>query len=139
MTLLGIDSGEKHMGLAIGDTETGMVAPFKHCAPRSEEERYRMIDEAFKESGASKIVIGLPLSFRFRKTKMSEKIKLFASELNTRLHVPVEFENEVLTSALASRYLGYQKGQRKKHDQHAFAAALILESYIERKKNKNNL
>ncbi|MBI2633778.1 MAG: Holliday junction resolvase RuvX, partial [Parcubacteria group bacterium] len=130
MRILGVDFGEKHLGIAIGDTATGLVAPFGYFEVRSKEEAIEKIRAALLEAQASKIVFGLPLSFRFRKTKASEIVKSFAEEVRKALGVEIVFENEILTSELAKRYLGYETGRRRKDSRnHAFAAALILESY----------
>ncbi|MFN7088489.1 MAG: Holliday junction resolvase RuvX, partial [Candidatus Paceibacteria bacterium] len=125
MRLLGIDYGQKHIGLAVADTDSGLVAPLRYVSYQSQEELIHAIKEAIKETDSKKIVIGYPLSFGFRKTKASEKVKEFANILKTELSVKVELENEILTSALAARYLGYDAGRRK-NLHHPFAAALIL-------------
>lgn len=137
MQIIGVDFGEKHIGLAVGDTTTNLVAPFGYFEVRSREEAIEKIGTAREETRASKIVFGLPLSFQFRKTKASEIVKSFAEEVKKTLSVEIVFENEILTSELAKRYLGYEKGRKRKDSRnHAFAAALILESYLERQKSK---
>jgi len=138
MKILGIDYGEKYVGLAVADTENNFVSPYKVVQPESEAELFSNIEEALLDTGSRKIVLGLPLGFHFRRTKFSLRVKEFGARLKARLHrqarfkIPVEYENEILTSALAAKYLGMASRRRKESRNHAFSAALILESYLER-------
>lgn len=141
MTILAIDYGEKHIGLAVGDTETGLISPFQHLTYASEEELIKKLSEICDEVKGERVVLGLPLSFGFKKTKASEKVKEFATRVKESLNIPVEYENEILTSRLASRELGYQERRRNRNHtrNHAFSAALILESYFQRKNYRRML
>ena len=58
MKLLGIDYGEKHIGLALGETEVGMAAPWKTVENRDE------IIGTVSEEEVGMIVVGLPLTLK---------------------------------------------------------------------------
>ncbi len=117
MKILGIDYGRSKIGLAVGDTETGLVEPLAGG----------LISRIIKENQISKIVIGIPGG------KMDKEIKTFGKNLNQETGLPVEFFDETLTTQDAQREL--LAGGRKRKNRHkledAIAAAIMLELFIE--------
>jgi putative Holliday junction resolvase len=138
MKILGIDFGTKDIGLAIGDTKTGMVAPLQSFHFHSLENALDTIKKVVDGIEASKIVIGLPLSFGFKETRASEAARAFGQELQNSLSLQVDYENEILTSRLAARHLGYKSRRKRESQNHSFSACLILESYLTRVKHEKS-
>ena len=120
MRYLGIDYGKARIGLALSDPG-GLIA-FPHTVVHTPEE---VIREA-KAEGAEAVVVGLPLSFSGRPSAQAQGTRAFAAKLGQALQLPIEFENEVLTTKMAER-------SSEKHRADASAAALILQSFLDRK------
>lgn len=119
MRILGIDHGARQIGLALSDPSGKIALPLKTV--RTEDEVCR---EA-QAQGAGAIVIGLPLSRSGRETRQSRIVRRFGAALEKRLQLPVIFEDERFTTALAEN-----NSPRQKAD--ASAAALILQEYLDR-------
>ena len=123
MTILGIDYGRKKIGLALSE---GILA--EPLTVVRKERSVSRIKEICKNQGVTKIVMGLPDS------GLVEEIKLFAQKLSGMTGLTVTFQDEVLTSQSAVVKMieagRNRKFRRQKED--AVAAALILESYLEK-------
>lgn len=127
MKILGIDYGRKKMGLSIA---TGKLAePYKVIRIKKEEEATAKIREIVKEEGVDEIVVGIS------EGAMGEETKSFGKRLSGRLGIKVEFWDETL-STRDSQTLSIEAGlSRKKRRglEDAFAATIMLQSYLERR------
>ncbi len=122
MRILGIDYGRKKMGLAIAEGQ--LSEPYKVI-------RYEDIDEAIEEikkEKVDKIVVGIS------EGEMGEESREFSNRLNEKLSIPVEMFDETLSTQEAQR-LGIEAGirrKRRKEMEDAYAAALVLQSYLDK-------
>lgn len=105
MRYLGIDYGEKNIGLAIGDNNLKIATPF------SIVKNIREIKEIIQKEKIDKIIIGLPLGFR-GETEQTRKTREFAKNFEN-----FEFTDERFTSKIAKN--------------HAGAATIILQDYLD--------
>lgn len=126
MRYLGIDYGDKRIGIALSD-EQGILA-FPLATVENGKNAINQIKKICSEQEAERIIIGLPLSFAMKETEQTEKVRLFAGKLSKEINLPIEFENEILTSKMA----GKERVNRQKIDESS--AALILQSWIDKKK-----
>lgn len=132
MRLLGIDPGEKRIGVAVSD-------PLGITAQGLEVINYKNIDEAIerieqicREYEILTIVVGNPLNMSGSKGTASEKAEEFAALLRQKVSVEVEMIDERLTSSSAEKLLISGGASRKKRRQvkDKIAAVLILETYL---------
>jgi putative Holliday junction resolvase len=121
MNLLGIDFGEKKIGLALA---TGPLAEPMGVIKISNLKS--QISNICQEHGIEKIVMGIS------EGKMAEKTKKFAQELGKTVGLPVEFQDETLTTSEAIMKMKQAGKKVKKKKEDAFAAALILQDYLDR-------
>ena len=128
MRYLGVDYGEKRIGLALSDPEGRIAMPFKTVT--NTKTALAEIAAIVKKEEAQKIVVGLPIPFSGGASEQTKAVKEFAEKLHDFVGVPVDFENELLTTKQAAR-----EGVPKEHLDKA-AAALILQSYLDKKANK---
>jgi putative transcription antitermination factor YqgF len=129
MILLGIDFGLKKIGLALAQDDLIQFLGVIRNSPKVFEE----IGEICRKNEVEKIVIGLTTGPLFSKTKK------FASQLSSEIGLPVEFQDETLTSRQAIVKMveeGIRKKKRKKLED-AAAAACILKEYLLRKEVKS--
>lgn len=134
MKILGIDYGEKRIGLAVGDTEYKIPRALEFVDNKSMNFAIKKIAEICKAEGVETIVIGLPLGLSGRETAQTEIIKKFTVKLGETVKLPLVLEDERLTSRMASDSLSERNvrggRQRKKID--SVAAQLILQGYFEK-------
>lgn len=119
MRYLGIDYGEKRIGLALSDPE-GRIA-FPHATVGRLEDICAVIPQ--QEVGA--IIIGLPLALDGADTDETRMVRAFAARLAELLPLPVVFENEMFTTKIAEAHSATEHAD-------AAAAALILQSYLDK-------
>lgn len=128
MKLLGIDYGTKRIGVAVADTEAGMAFP--KMVMKSDANFLYTINELCKKENFTKIVLGESKDLDGRDNPISKEITIFKKNLESQTGLPVVYEPEFYTSAQAARI----QGENDMID--ASAAAIILQSYIDKLRNK---
>ncbi len=129
MKLLGIDFGSKRVGIAVADTEAGLAFP-KGVIP-NDKFLLGEIKNLCTGYGTELIVIGESKDLDGKENKIMKDIKLFKKMLEQDLQIDVVFEPEFMSSQQAL----HLQEDTKLLD--ASAAAVILQSYIDKLKNKN--
>ncbi|MCR4907855.1 MAG: Holliday junction resolvase RuvX [Lachnospiraceae bacterium] len=137
--LLGLDYGEKTVGVALCDTSASVPMPLETIR-RERENHLRKtltrIEELIFETKVHAIVVGLPLNMDGSEGERAEKARSFADKLTRRTGLPVYMQDERLTSVDAEKYIrenyadGAKKARKVKEEVDAVAAALILEDYL---------
>ena len=134
MKYLGIDYGSKRIGVAVSD-DTGSIAfPLTIVAagPAALEE----VADIARVNNVEVIVIGESLNLNGEKNEVMEDIEQFKADIAELSGLPVEYEREFFSSAQAARQFA-PDGSRKKNPSQdkldAAAAALILQSYLDKK------
>jgi len=123
MNLLGIDFGEKKIGLALA---TGPLAePIGVIkAIRDRQQSISRIKRICQEQEIGKIILGIS------EGKMAEKTKKFSQELGEIIGLPIEFQDETLTTNEAVAKMR-EIGKKVKNED-AISAALILQAYLDK-------
>lgn len=121
---MGIDYGGRRVGVALSD-ETGRFA-YPYEVFKNDKMLIDNILRAVVKERVGKIILGRSLDYRMQPNKIMAKIDEFKTELEVASGLPVEFENEFMTTMEAERL----QGKGDKID--ASAAALILKGYIDR-------
>lgn len=121
---MGIDYGEKRIGVALSD-EQGFMA-FPHSVVINDKRALKEIKKNCEENKVSKIILGQSLDYKNQLNPVMEKIEKFKILLEKEIGLPVVYQNETLTTQEAERIIG----RTAKTD--ASAAALILRSFIEK-------
>lgn len=136
MKYLAIDYGTKRIGLAICDRDETIVSPYAviECDSRTVD-RIAEIADAEDVDG---IVMGLPLNMDGTAGPAAQTVQDFAAQLNSKLRLPVDFQDERLTSFEAGYKLVPAELTRKKKKKRldAVAAAGILQAFLENKANQ---
>ncbi|MEO0509875.1 MAG: Holliday junction resolvase RuvX [Verrucomicrobiota bacterium] len=132
MNTLGIDWGEKRIGLAFVD-ELGIALPLQAAVASSKKERMRQIESVIQERGVVRLVVGYPLNMDGSAGFKAKEVDMFIDELEKRFKLPVCRIDERLSSHSVEQGM---KGLRKKPDRKSGeidsrAAALILQDFIE--------
>lgn len=140
MRILGIDFGDKTIGLAISDALLITAQSFGSYRVVNEEEDKKYFKHLVKKYDIREIVIGLPLRMNGSSGIRAEKTKEFAHWVEKTLKLPVILWDERLTTKQAIKILHKQKikGKAKKKLKDQVSAAIILSSYLEGKQRNSH-
>lgn len=137
MRVLGLDLGERRIGVAVSDPSGILASPHGvvgRTGDRAAE--HAAIAALVTELGAECVVVGLPLSLSGRAGPAAEAARAEAGELAASLPVPVETFDERLTTVAASRSMRAggtkAKKQRKRIDE--MAASVMLQNWLEQRR-----
>jgi putative Holliday junction resolvase len=140
MRILGLDFGDRSIGLAVSDKLLLTAQSLDRYRTVNEEEDKKFFKKLVNEYNISEIVIGLPLRMDGSPGTRVEKTKEFAIWLKQILNLPIIFWDERLTTQQAFKILHQQKldGREKKKLKDQVSAAIILSSYLESRKLKSH-
>ncbi len=126
MKYLGIDYGDKKIGLAIADSETKIASPYKILT--NSKDVLSKISEICHEEDIDKIIIGLPLTLKSSTSKQTEIVLNFIDKFKKIIDLPIIEQDERLSSGYAKELL---KQIKVKHLDDDVAAMIILQSYLD--------
>jgi putative Holliday junction resolvase len=139
MRILGIDLGDKKIGVALSD-EMGWTAQGLAViiSGGGVTENIKRIKELALKNKVEKIVVGLPRNMDGSTGPRAEKAREFARRLEKSFGLPVEMWDERLTTAAAEKMLIKADLRRSKRRQviDKIAAALILQNYLDAQSGK---
>lgn len=136
MRYLAIDYGNKRTGLAICDASETICSPLIVLA--NDKNIIQKIKETVEKETVSEIVLGLPLNMDGSSGPQVQLVLKFAERLKKQINIPVNLQDERLSSAAAEEKIAaadFTIGKKRKYLD-AIAAAHILESFIEAKGRK---
>ncbi|MCM8783473.1 MAG: Holliday junction resolvase RuvX [Candidatus Omnitrophica bacterium] len=137
--ILGIDFGERRMGLAISDELKITAQGINVWETRNQDEDLLFLKSIIKNYGVDKIVIGIPLD-KYGKSTQSSSVSEFINILRKNLNLPIETWDERFTTLEAERMLIQADVKRKKRRQviDKISAQIILQSYLDYNANIKN-
>jgi putative Holliday junction resolvase len=141
MRVLGIDYGDRHIGLALTDALKLTAQPFgTYELKASESENRKYFQDLVARNEVDEIVIGFPLRMNGSQGTRTQKTKEFADWLEKAVHKPIIFWDERLTTQQAVHYLEDRgvRGKKKKQYEDQISAVIILSAYLERKRGDSN-
>lgn len=121
--------GTKHVGIALSD-ESGKVA-FPKAVLANDRTLFREISAFINDNNVGCVVFGESRDYSGKENPIMAEVHALRSALERKLDITVEFEPEFLTSEEAKRI----QGENKFLD--ASAAAIILQSFLEKKQIKD--
>ncbi len=137
MKYLGIDYGTKRIGIAISD-DTGSLA-FPRTTLEAGHGALGAIAALAKEESVGRIVIGESRDNQGQPNAVMEDIGQFKKDLEGLTSLACEYQSEFFSSTQAARQFAPDEQSRKKNPEHeqldASAAAIILQSYLDKRKN----
>lgn len=127
-SLLGLDVGEKRIGVALADS--GIRIAVAHTTLSVDGHELEAITQFVKEYHVQTMVIGYPRNQSGEPTAQTTFVEAFAQKLKD-IPATIVFQDESLTSVIAEERLKAQGKLYEKGDIDAAAAAIILQDYIE--------
>lgn len=139
--ILGLDAGERRIGVAISDPDRSFALPLRSILADGRE--LDALALLLDTEGVSEIVVGLPLSLSGEDSAQTSRARDFARLLEQRFQLPVHLWDERLSTQEALRLSeeprrdrGDRRGRRRPQsppvDTDAIAASIILQAYLDR-------
>jgi putative holliday junction resolvase len=131
MRRLGIDPGQRRVGLALAEDE--MASPFKTLLREGDAELITQLAREIRALDVGEVVLGLPVRMDGREGPEAKRARKLAKAITDASGVPVKMWDERLTTVAAERELRGvgMKGARKKAILDQAAATLLLQSYLD--------
>ena len=105
MRALGIDFGERRIGLAISDPEGRLAVPLTTLERRNDRSAVREIAEIARREGIGRLVLGEPVGLDGQRGEAAERVRRFGNRLAGITGLPVRLVNESLTTVEAQERL----------------------------------
>ena len=133
---LGIDFGEKRVGLALSDKSSLIASPYKTIQYFSKNDLISEIKKIVLNKEIEIFVIGLPLNMKGEDSVQTKKVRKFKKLLSI-LNLPIVYEDERFSSVIAKNSLVLQnvKTGHNKSEIDRTAAAIILQQYLDKNSN----
>ena len=133
MRSLGVDVGDKRMGIALSDASGSIASPTDTIERKGQDKDIDRLLELARRQEVDTIVVGLPLSMDGSIGPQAKKVGRFVHALRTKSTIPVMTWDERLTTVGAERALieGNVSRLKRKKVIDKVAAALILQGYLD--------
>ena len=133
---MGVDYGEKRVGLARADDERRMAVPHRVYEMGEDYQEDLEYLAVYIKSEADAIIIGLPLTTKGVEGQMCEKVREFARELQFLTDLPVHFQDERFSTRANEGLLQGMRTEDKKKLVDALAAAGILQTWLDKTRSR---
>jgi putative Holliday junction resolvase len=136
--ILCIDYGEKRIGLALSDELAITAQPLGKIEASRDEDRIKELAKVVTENEVVEVLVGLPLTLKGDVSHAGARVRSFARDLNRQLCLPVVTWDERLSTKQGEQILIEAGMSRKKRKGvvDSVAAAIILQSYLDARRNK---
>ncbi len=121
---LGVDVGDKRVGIASGNTAARIAHPLKTVSASQAIDELVTLAEASAVVG---IVVGLPRGLSGDETAQSQKVRNWADTAKLRINLPLFWQDETLTTVAAQ---AQSRSKKTPVDIDAQAASIILQDFL---------
>ena len=132
MRTLGLDYGERRIGVAVSDPTDTFAQPLETL--KQGDRTLERIAELVGEYDVRRIVVGLPLQMDGRAGPQAERTRAFGAAVGRETGLAVEYLDERLSSVEAKRVLAQAGGRpgRNRERVDRVAAAIVLGTFLDR-------
>ena len=130
-TLLGLDFGDKIIGIAVSDKTKTIATPIMTLKRKSVKEDIKKLLIVFKEFDVGGVVLGMPLNLDGNENERTRKVRKFSEELNKNIKVTFydeRYSSDVIYKELRKNSLSSSKIKKKINQ---LAAAYILQGFLD--------
>jgi len=131
--LLGLDLGEKTIGLALSDTLLTIATPLETLKRGKFSDDAAIIEDIVKKHGIGGLVVGLPLGLDGKDSPAAQSARAFARNFAKRSGIPIALVDERFSTAAVTRTLLDADASRKRRAEvvDKMAAAYILQGALD--------
>jgi putative Holliday junction resolvase len=136
MRNMGLDIGDKRIGIALSDPEDILASPLTTIIRNDDSSAIGKIKELIDTNEVNCLVIGLPYSLSGEKSSQTNTTLSFIDKIKSEIDIKIILEDERFSTSVAQRLLSQQgkKKRKNKGDIDAAAAAYILQGYLDKKR-----
>ncbi len=136
MKIMSIDYGDARTGIAFCDINETLAFPFTVIKEKYLPKLIAKIVDIVNKEKPQKIVIGLPRNMDGSYGYRCDECKALGNELRNEIDIPVDYQDERLTTVMAHNALSANNvnGKKRKESVDAVSAVIILQSYIDKNK-----
>lgn len=140
MIIMSVDYGDARTGLAICDKTEMLASPVQVIHQRNREKLLEQISELAREHRVEQLVVGHPLNMNGTAGERARLCREFAQSLEEACGLPAVLWDERGTTVTAHSYLNVTdtRGKKRKNVVDAVAAVIILENYLDFRKNNQS-
>ena len=137
MIIMSVDLGKARTGLALCDKTEFLASPYKVIFEKSPNKLPEKVAEAAKEAKAELLVVGLPKNMDGTEGESARNARAFAETLRALTRLETVMQDERGTTVTAHGYLNETntRGKKRKNVVDAVAATIILQDYLDKRKN----
>ena len=138
MRTLGIDFGERRIGLAVSDEKGRLAVPLTTLDRRSDRQAIGALREIIRREQIERLVIGEPCDADGDPTALAARIRRFGERLAEKVDLEVIWTDESLTSVEAERLLRQQGVDLRRHKDRIdmLAAKILLQDVLDMEARK---
>ena len=136
--ILGLDLGDRRIGVAISDPDKRLAVPLRILERQSDAADAQAIIDLARAEGVATLVVGHPITLAGAAGAQAKRVEAFADRLAKASGLPLELWDERFTSVQAERTPasprkgGTKRGRRRRAPADDLAAAIVLQSYLDR-------
>ncbi len=134
--LLGIDVGERRIGVAVSDATQLLATPLLVLHRGSRQEDFQRLGRVAAERRAVGLVVGHPLNADGSEGPQGKKVARYAWRLATALRLPYVLWDEYGSTQAAEQRLVQGSRRRPRQALDAAAAAVILQDYLDQRRGQ---
>lgn len=140
MIIMSVDLGKARTGIAVCDKTEFLASPYKVIFQKSPSKLLDDVVQSAKETKAELIVVGLPKNMDGSEGESAKNAREFADKLSELTGIETVMQDERGTTVTAHNFLNTTntRGKKRKNVVDEVAAAIILQDFLDSRKNRQN-
>lgn len=141
MIIAAVDLGKARTGIAVCDKTEFLASPHTVIFEKSPEKLFEKVKETVVNLKAEIVVVGLPKNMDGSEGESAQNARAFAERLHNETGFQVDLQDERGTTITAHNFLNdtNTRGKKRKNVVDEVAATIILQNYLDKRKNSRNL
>lgn len=140
MIIAAVDLGKARTGIAVCDKTEFLASPHTVIFEKSPEKLFEKVKETVVNLKAEIVVVGLPKNMDGSEGESAQNARAFAERLHNETGWQVDLQDERGTTITAHNFLNdtNTRGKKRKNVVDEVAATIILQNYLDKRKNSKN-
>jgi putative Holliday junction resolvase len=133
MRSLGLDVGDKRIGVAMSDPSGIVASPLTIIERRYDAADIEAIIDIIRQNDIAQVIVGLPLAADGGAGMQAEKVNRFTQKLKESIAIPLIFRDESFSTDSARKLMLQTKSKKVRRNTRddAIAAAFILQHFLD--------
>ncbi|MEW5721451.1 MAG: Holliday junction resolvase RuvX [Chloroflexota bacterium] len=133
MKYLGLDVGDRRVGVACGDSEVRIATPLEVVARGTIEQDARALAKIVRDYDAEQLIVGLPRNMDGTQGAQADAVIAYAEKIAHALNLPLTLWDERLSTVEATKraHETGARGKKSRRGLDAIAAAVILQDFLD--------